>query len=682
MNGMDDIEDDDYGGLDIDDTAWEELEQHAIATQYQNASQDTVQEDTPVPNLPLRVSQSHEQLRPTEREQWRLQRYGQPREQPAESVSEAGRHLQSEGLDGRQLDHREVALKTQIAGLIHERDRLAEELATTKTSALTSRGEISILRANKTQDAERYAAELSALRKSMQEDATKSRLEVETSRRENENTANDNRFLRHELKEERERLKLLRLREKDRPVPSSPHKLPGRDGFDEDHMVSPSKRLPKPATPTKKKKYKPIPSPGRALDLTEITVPKQRDGPHFIKQLFAQDGGFLEVFSQYAFPSERPFSSVALDAMAKLPDNAAPADFVTIILRLWARALKEKYYKPVNSLVAVVQSIASWESSAFRDEGLLKLLLPNLQTMIDVNAVVRFENSPVSHQNFGQFKQTPKSELNELVDGTKALSLLCRVAELSPPKTFWETIDSNFLLMMLNVAQPIAELGLTLGLLATSILTDTFGSIQNDQTLNETFLVNRIGYLLWELPRVDEGEPPLSRLAIYQLRSEALSVLTQLANRPRPANHSILLINEPTFISRLVRFVYDTVDELYSPVAPTTNPTLHKLLSSLINRATRLLFYLLQLHGSAINLHDKLAAVNGGIQKHRVALTRLALSERQFLESGVTEETVEMAQAMLEEAITPEEADALVQVFPAPETETEMQMATEMEMDA
>jgi Protein of unknown function (DUF3636) len=346
------------------------------------------------------------------------------------------------------------------------------------------------------------------------------------------------------------------------------------------------------------------------------------------------------------------------------------------MIALWAQALKEKYYRPVATLIVVVQYIIALESSVITSE-IVQKIIPVLQSSSDINGAVRFKNSPVSHQNFGQFKETPRSELNTEVDGTETLDMLYTIACscIRKPKLiedFWRTVDSNFILMMLNVAQPITDLTLTLNLLSTSIMPTTFGTIMSsasDQQKIERYLVDRVAYLLWETPRVDEGLPNPTKQATYQLRMEALSLLSELAlSSPHPhddpTHHgSLLLASHPSIIGRLVRFIYDTLDELYTPIEPSSS--LHPLLSSLINRATLLLYRFLQLHGKDLNLHEKLTAINGGVQKHRVVLTRLAFSEGLYLESGISDETVAMAHEMLEEAVTPEEAEALVQVFPA-----------------
>ena len=627
--------------------------------------------------------------------------------------------------------HREEALRAQIAGLIRDREGLSNELEAARNSILTQKGEIAIVRANQSKDSQNYADQLAALRRSMHEDAANSKTSIEATNRQTEKAANDNQFLRRELQEERERIKMLRsnLRDKETilakgaagaSTPQRNRQLPLRDGFDEDDvvMMSPSRagRHSKPSTPTKagkKKRKVPHASPGPALDLTEsFNVPiidptkskieaeeKEREvlnrrvnarsqqSLQFMQRILnhrlsPSRSRILEVFSAFSFDSEssESFTSIVLQDTASLSGETLPIGFTKIIVGLWDRALKERYFKPVSSLIAVVQYIMAWETLIINSSEIIQKLVPVLVSSTEINGAIRFKNSPVAHQNFGKFKQTPKSELNSDVDGTGTLDMLYTIACMCirKPKLIqdiWRTMHSDFILMMLNVAQPITDLTLTLSLLATSILPDTFGPIMAndaDQARVETYLVNRVGYLLWETPRVDEDQPPPTRHAIYQLRSEALSLLTQLAFTSSPHPHdspkhhgSLLLVSEPTFIARLVRFIYDTVDALYSPqpITPSTHPALHALLSSLIDRSVFLLHHLLKTH--EIDVREKLGAVNGGAQKHRVVLTRLAFSEGTYLESGIKEETFLLARTMLEDVVAPNETDDLLQVFPS-----------------
>ncbi len=620
---------------------------------------------------------------------------------------------------------REEALHSQIAELLRERDHLAKELHAAKSTVMTQNGEISIIRANQAKDSKGFDRQLVALKKSIQEEAEKYKRDIEATNNQSKKISNDNQFLQHELKEESEKIKALQKSLKDKEAhlakgysteavttPKKIRQLPLRDGFDDQDIaiVSPVKsgRKSKPGTPTnagKRKRKVPDASPVPALTFHDsfTAQPKKLDGrsvmrtekelvirkdtraerslqfmQHMLNHRLAPNNDrILEVFSQFTFPSDtkRSFTSVVLEESASLSGETLPSGFAKIMIVLWAQALKEEYYRPIAALMEVVQFILALESSVINSD-IIQKIVPVLESSTDVNGAVRFRNSPVSSQNFGQSKETPKSELNDEVDGTETLDMLYTIACscMRKPKLmedFWRTVNSKSVLMMLNVAQPITDLTLTLNLLATSIMPTTFGTImskETDQQTIERYLVERVAYLLWETPRIDEGVAHPSKHATYQLRMEALSLLSTLAlSSPHPHNDpshhgSLLLATNPSIIGRLVRFIYDTVDALYHPIEPSS--PLHSLLSSLINRATLLLYRLLQLHGKDINLHEKLTAISGVLQKHRVVLTRLAFSEGLHLESGISDETVVMAYDMLGDAVTPEEGEALIEVFP------------------
>ncbi len=730
--------------------------QYAPRQPYIQATDSGVYEDVDVPT-PVEEKDiyfPHNELAGmTQREQWRQQRYGETSRATVPYPPAYTRPHQEYGHDEHNLDidaddrmvvdavdgaeptihqqndpEQEEALREQIAELLRQRDELTRDLNCANSTVMTQKGEIAIIRANQGKDTKAFDRQLAALKKSIQEDEAKHQIKIDATNKRSEKIANQNEFLKHELKEELEKIKALqkRLKEKEARLsnvdgaeavttPRKARQLPLRDGFDDEDIpvASPVKsgRKSKGGTPTNagKKKRKvpdgsPIPAltfhesfnaPPKELDTVKEESPKTvervlviRKDPRAKKSLrFMQrmlnhrlapcNDRILEVFSQFFFPSDtkKSFTSIVLEESAALSGETLPSGFTKVIIALWARALKEKYYRPISALVEVVQYILALETSVINSD-IIQKIIPVLQSSTNVNGAVRFENSPVSHQNFGQFKQTPKSELNYEVDGTETLDMLYTVACscIQKPKLmedFWRTMDSNFILMMLNVAQPIIDLTLTLNLLSTSIMPTTFGTIMSndtDQQKIERYLVDRVAYLLWEIPRVDEGLPQPTKHQTYQLRMEALYLLSKLAlsslhPHEDPTHHgSILLATHPSIIGRLVRFIYDTVDALYSPIEPSS--PLHSLLSTFINHATLLLYRLLHLHGKNINLHEKLTAINGGVQKHRVVLTRLAFSEGVYLESGISDETVAMAHEMLEEAVTPEEAEALVEVFP------------------
>jgi hypothetical protein len=78
----------------------------------------------------------------------------------------------------------------------------------------------------------------------------------------------------------------------------------------------------------------------------------------------------------------------------------------------------------------------------------------------------------------------------------------------------------------------------------------------------------------------------------------------------------------------------------------------------------RLIYSVIRRHPQEVDLQAKLYRVAGGKQKFLVVLTRLAFSEGLVLEAGIEDETVEMAHEILDDAVNPQEAEALLEAFP------------------
>jgi len=334
--------------------------------------------------------------------------------------------------------------------------------------------------------------------------------------------------------------------------------------------------------------------------------------------------------------------------------------------------LEREIHECVPILIEVVDYMLDIHTAAI-EKSTITNLLAVLQDSATINGSARFKHSPVYRGNFGQFRQTPVSALNPLVDSTACLGLLYKVACLaidSKPLIdhFWRSMSTDFVLMMLNSWQPISDITLMLHLLATSIFEGTFGNICPDpstQNIMETHIINRVSYLLWETPKVDEGFPNPSRSDLCRFRLESLGLLSTLAidssmpPHDDPHHHgSVLLASHPSAIARIVRSLYDATASLYLLTSTAS------LYAQIINRGVRLLYHLMTQHGEEINLQEKLSTVNGGVHKHRVVLTRLAFSEGWLIDAEVTDETCAMATALLEDSVTPDEAEMMIQAFP------------------
>ncbi|EGE81436.1 DNA repair protein Rad26 [Blastomyces dermatitidis ATCC 18188] len=604
------------------------------------------------------------------------------------------------------------AMKEQIEQLTRERERIAQELAAAKSMTEVKAGEIAIIRANQAKVEKAHSRQLSTLRTQMADELKKYQAEIEAATMESKLLTTENAFLKQDLKDETQKLNELRkakakLEENPPLTPKKSKILPLRDGFDDDEiMLSPTKsagRRSKRGTPSvsggRKRKAiddSPIKAPTLELsqsfetnlgDFSESAEPMVIDsGPRkpnmedrnvrFMRRIlnhktYPSKGRDLEIFTKLAFPSEpgRMFSSFILEATtAKSSENYA-VEYAKAIISLWSRALKESFYDPVAMFMAIIKYIINLDPSNIVPQ-LIDDLLPVLLKSGYVNGVARFRNSPVSHQNLGQIKQTPQSELHHQVNSTEALNILYLAAsscqhDFDAQRKFWQNILYDFILVMLNSNQPIDDIIITLNLLSYSILPTSFGPLLStpaEQTANENYIIDRVANLLSEQPYVDEGEKPYTPWQISTLRIEAMSFLTTLAfSSPHPSpskNHAgRLLALHPTALARVFRSIHDELDALYS------NPPERELHVALVNGLTRLAYGIMSTFRDEVNLPAKLRVVPGATQKHLVALTRLAFCEGPLLEAGIEDDTVEMAHEMLEEAVNPQEAEALLEAF-------------------
>ncbi|KAE8150762.1 hypothetical protein BDV25DRAFT_153826 [Aspergillus avenaceus] len=603
------------------------------------------------------------------------------------------------------------ALNEKLASENARYQQLTEELTTTKSAVETRAGEIAILRANQAKLTENYERQLAALRKAIADEAARHKQDLETARAEGKMLSTENAFLKQDLAEESLRNNHLKAkgRTEDKAGPGTPKKtkvLPFRDGFDDEEIiaVSPSKsaryKRMTPTVPGKRKRQlsqdSPIPlqlnpqvEEPIAIEPTDedmsddamadpprrqTATPAEYSNPQDMKRLlnhrtFPHDESDIEVMAKMAFPSEpqRTLSTILLEEVDGLQLGNYVLEYARALISLWLRALKERFFQPIPLFMGIIRYILSLDTPTSAAE-LIDYLVPLLQDSGEINGVSRFKHSPVSRTNFGQVKQTPLSELQPLVDSTEALGQLYQIAYTClhvdhVMERFWRHMRYDFVLMMLNCSQPVRDIILMLNLLSTSIRVESFGSIhetEQDQNANENYIVDRVANLLSETPQVDEGQRPYTKSDICTMRMEALSFLTSVAfNAAAPASThgSMVIACHSTAIARLIRSMHDELDALYS------SPPEKDMHACLVNGLMRLVYGVLRRHSEQVDLQSKLCRVAGGKQKFLVVLTRLAFSEGLVLEAGIEDETVEMAHEILDDAVNPQEAEALLEAF-------------------
>ncbi|EEQ32543.1 hypothetical protein McanMca71_004094 [Microsporum canis] len=604
-------------------------------------------------------------------------------------------------------------LKDQIEQLTRERERLAQELAAATASEEARAGEIAIIRANQVKIEKNHSRQITALKNAMDEETKKYRAEIEAALMESKRLVAENGFLKHDLQEEAYRASKLqhnfRSKPKDDKPPTTPRKsksLPLRDGFDDDElMVSPTKsagRRSKRGTPVTSNKRKrvvvddsPIPialelsqSLGATADDTgndatpeEETAEERQQQPkredrnmRFMRLIlnhrtYPRKAPDMEVFSSMSFPSDpdRKFSSIVIQSITAHSSDNYAVDYIKAIASLWSRSLKEHFHSPIAMFMSIVKFILHLDLHKLAP-CIIESVVPVLQNSGYINGVPRFTSSPVSHENLGKVKKTPQKKLDHRVSSTEALEILYLIVSgcqqnRQALELFWRCVGYDFILIMLNSYQQLNDIILTLKILACGQLTNTFGPIcdsESQQLEHEKYIIDRAANLLSELPSSDEGEEPYTGWEISTLRVEVTMFLNEIAfSTPDPEQNRIgkMIASHPSALARAFRSMHDELDALYS------NPPERELHAAIVNGLTRLVYGIIKLFPDQVDLPSRLRAVPGAVQKHLVVLTRLAFSEGLLLEAGIVDETVEMAHEMLEEAINPQEAEALIEAF-------------------
>lgn len=330
-------------------------------------------------------------------------------------------------------------------------------------------------------------------------------------------------------------------------------------------------------------------------------------------------------------------------------------------------------YAPIYLLLDLLQLVFALSSSAAAS-ALIETVVPLCQATADLVAV------PLAKASTAQptpttIKKPPLPppppqgiDVYEVLSLLQAVALSCCAAPASDITNlvrFWTKMEYDFVLLMLNKAQPLPEITVMLNLLTTSPLEDTFGAIvhgdgaekQERQSKNEAGLIERLTLLLFNIPLVPRDEEPYEATEVLDLRIEVLTTLSSIGTTKHGGS---TMAKHPNAIGHLVRFMHDTIDRLYHY---TPDETLNAKLSIAVNLSTRLLAYLLVNFRDSIDMKQKLAVIPEGIHKHLIALARLAFTKMVFFEKGIEEEVSDLAHEMLDEFLSPEEGEALMEAF-------------------
>lgn len=395
----------------------------------------------------------------------------------------------------------------------------------------------------------------------------------------------------------------------------------------------------------------------------------------------------FEALAAFALPSkpERTLSSILLDAFSPLNTSVMPDHIAVTVglatISLWSQcldaamvsSLKDSFrfritfrqYGPVVLLMDLVRFILiispPGTAAYFTDE--LSVLA---QRTADLNLIPRIRRKSPS-------KITSEIKTKECLEILHLMAYDC-LWHKRDLERFWRCMRVDFIAMALKVDQPIDEILIALDLLRASVLENTFAMIRSaadgDQEHSEQGLLQIMSSLFIEAPRVPEGQEPYGVTEIAQLRLEAISLMEKMCETDHGGEALAKCVN--VFV-RLIRFMNDEIGFLYDYQEghEYRYAGLEKRMTEayccyrieLINQSMRLLYHITTTYPHLINIQERLATTPGGAHKYLIVLTRLNFSDGIFYEQGIEDDVVECAQHLLENWVTPEEGEALVEAF-------------------
>lgn len=592
-----------------------------------------------------------------------------------------------------------------------------------KSKLQTKAGEADTLRRRHDAELRRHERQLADQQQFHGDEVAKLRAEIDRLRREKEQATTDNMFHQHDVREAgmapRTR-KPMATRPKANATVSpagTPRKKPRGplgDGFDSADVViaSPSRTRErhKTATPSLSSKRKrnvvdasPIPlqlseprSQQREKE-AESVEGEARIDPSLLEHFRKDDRRFdllhrllahtspdgtervLEALAQHSFPSNtsKRLSSIFYDvlvAKAFTDVHALALDICFAICDLWAQCLVEKYYSPVDILLDALHFVLACE----RCETACKLksrFVPLMIDSIDLVANPLSKAAKVGQEAVAALYASGHRETTAQIDVLDCLELLhliatsCVSMDGTEAAELWESIPSDFAIMLLNKEQPIAQISLMLRIISTSALSASIGPITSSdsqadsQASREDALIGRLTNIFTETPTInaDPSLPhtsqtePITDSSILSLRLQVIDLLTTLS---LPPHGSTRLAQNPICTGRLIKYLDLLLTLLYkSPLASTQDLTIASI------NATMKLVYHIVTANPGFDIKSKLVNTLGGQHAYLVSLTRLAFSEALVLEEGIEEGVVDMAHHILDEGLSLEEGEAFGGVF-------------------
>ncbi|KAF8472081.1 hypothetical protein BDZ91DRAFT_653093 [Kalaharituber pfeilii] len=584
---------------------------------------------------------------------------------------------------------------------------LQSALETSESTALAKAGEVSVVRSNIAKSQREHERHLQSLQAHHNEEKERYERELDALKAEMEQLRTRIMFLNNDYEEVVRKNKAL---EKSATTASNTNTFGGfiggerggtaspsitpkrkkimthRDGFDDDEIMimgSPrggrTKTVSMVTTPSKKRKRITVDSPVNAvLPLSQSRRTPAMEGSarrlhlvdeEILKGLWKEDGRFdfyeaimshrseisnvraLEELSKCSFPSNpaTTLSSMFIDNISKLNTESPKEKFPVIVckslLSIWWGILKEKFWTPFPHLLDLLHfSLMYSHGSACT--SILDDAVDLLQRTIDVNAIAIFKRD--------LDKLVPEIDVDRCLTVLEFIALNS-LSEEQYARRFWKLIRIDFVLMCLNPNQPLATINALLSLLCTSIFMDSFGpqlSNSSQQSQNELHTLEAVTRILVETPDLSAVEMKMRRERLVEVRKGVVGFLGCVVAAMEGGGKRVVESREG--LARLVKRVAEEVEALYDFRGGVGRSV------DLINTTVRLLHSLLTAN-LGIQLGTRLTG--GATHKHIVAMTRLAFSEGLLQEAGIEEEVVELAHAILEMSVTPEEGEVLQELF-------------------
>jgi hypothetical protein len=284
------------------------------------------------------------------------------------------------------------------------------------------------------------------------------------------------------------------------------------------------------------------------------------------------------------------------------------------------------------------------------------------QRTADINIIPRFKKLNKNAKVISVHLNDQTVEDSEDVDTQQCLQLLYMTAtscarDYDAMTRFWHCMRFDFISMVLRVVQSIDDIILMVRLLQTCVEQDCFESIKPPSPEGgsaEQHVIDRLSSMLIETPRPLEGQEPYDAADILRLRLIILGLVEKICEQKLCSR---AFATHPLALGRLVRVMSDELNAIYA------SSYCHASRSEVVNSSIRILFHLSSVYAQEIDLQDKLRRQPGGVNKFLITLSRLAFSDAVWYERGISEDAFDCAHQLLEDFVTPEEADALKKAF-------------------